>query len=117
MRFNNTNQFNYVPVISIAGDGMIDLEDVFEEYADNIYTYSFNAIKLSLKKDQDIAYVCKIKNEGETFYEIIIESYDWPEHLESAIQYYEDNEDYEKCAQILSLLKDIKKREDNQVEY
>lgn len=67
---------------------------------DIIYTNTFVGIKEAVKKRAKSAKICEINSSGQY---LAIEQEDFKAALNTALQYYEILEEYEKCAEIVEL--------------
>jgi hypothetical protein len=89
--------------------GDIELNEVFNCHKIEIYNNLLNEIKNHyLDEDRDQVTVIKISI-NETDYTINLSRDKFVSGLEGAITFYESIEEYEKCAECLSIINSIKK--------
>ena len=89
-----------------------DTKDEFQTFIDKekqwMYNRIFEAIKHAQSKGYDEANILEAKI-AETMSVIIMNSErsDWENSLSMALKWYETQEDYEKCAEIVDILKNL----------
>ena len=66
-----------------------------------VYKSLIEGVTEAIKSDKKEIKLCEVKNSG-VF--ITVEKPEWRESLDSALQYYVDIEEYEKCSKIKDLI-------------
>ena len=66
-----------------------------------VYKSLVDGVTEAIKTDKEEIKLCEVKNSG-VF--ITVEKQEWKSSLDSALQYYIDTEEYEKCSKIKKLI-------------
>ena len=66
-----------------------------------VYKSLIEGVSEAIKTDKKEIKLCEVKNSG-VF--ITVEKPEWKKSLDSALQYYIDTEEYEKCSKIKKLI-------------
>ncbi len=66
-----------------------------------VYKSLIDGVTEAIKTDKEAIKLCEVKN---TNIYITVEKPEWKESLDSALQYYIDNEEYEECSKIKNLI-------------
>ena len=66
-----------------------------------VYKSLIDGVTEAIKTDKEAIKLCEVKNSG-VF--ITVEKPEWKESLDSALQFYINTEEYEKCSKIKNLI-------------
>ena len=66
-----------------------------------VYESLIKGVSEAIKTDKELIKLCEVKNSGVY---ITVEKPEWKQSLDSALQYYIDTEEYEKCSEIKNLI-------------
>jgi hypothetical protein len=66
-----------------------------------VYKSLIDGVTEAIKTNKEEIKLCEVKNSG--IY-ITVEKPEWKQSLDSALQYYENKEEYEKCSKIKDLI-------------
>jgi len=66
-----------------------------------VYKSLVDGVSEAIKANKEEIKLCEVKNSGVY---ITVEKPEWKQSLDSALQYYIDTEEYEKCSEIKNLI-------------
>lgn len=99
-----SKKFRYSEIPSIPVLDMSDAADFFDDNEDIVYNRVIVAVKEGIAFGKNVIRLFELNGSGVY---LTSEKDDWKPGLENAMQYFEEREEYEKCAECRDLLKQL----------
>lgn len=80
---------------------ILSFDDEISSKKPQVYSSLVEGVSEAIKANKNEIKLCEVKNSN--IY-ITVGKPDWKKSLDSALQYYIDNEEYEKCSKIKNLI-------------
>jgi hypothetical protein len=103
-RDKQSKKFRYSEIPSIPVLDMADAADFFDDHEDVVYNRVIIAVREGIESGKNVIRLFELNGSGVY---LTSEKEDWKPGLENAMSYFEEIEEYEKCAVCRDLLKKL----------